>query len=284
VVCAGGRPATDALAQKLIYYDGVADKWESVVNPFATAGGHIYSSQAISVSHRRFFYAPLYSTPLQGRVIHEWNLTTNQFSRTLDAPPQLIDGNNAQWGIVGLCWHPDLGSAGSLLYFGAESGSTGKMARYDWATQQWVAVFGSAGNFLNGHCVGVYVPAARAVLCGKSNPVVSDPRSLTVVNADGSHYQTAVANIDIGPTTAAGGAIAAHPTRRAAVIYERRNWGIYTYEFDSDEFVYRGAIPAALRTVNLSATTLPSVNAVLLVAGTNSEPVAKYTYVHKLDF
>lgn len=281
IFAAGGRPAGNPEAQKIIWYDAKKDKWDSIANPFGTGGGHIYQSLTVAESIRKFFHKPLYSNPLSYSAIHEWDIDGWEKSNTFEMAPQSIVSDGGQWGdAIGLCWHPGIGAQGSLLAFGGAT--TSKMARYDWATQAWVPVFGTnTAHFSSGHTAGIYIPHAEAVICGRSS--ITDQRQLVIVEADGSWRYSATCPTGWGPS-AGRGMIAPHPSRAAAIVLSREvDKKYWTYEFASDTWVERGLLPSEFNYANSSATTIKELGVLLVLTG-QSEPVATRAYVYRPDY
>lgn len=282
IFCAGGRPASSPDAQKLIWYDSTENKWDSLPNPFGTAGGHIYQSLTVATSIRRFFHKPLYSSPLAYSAIHEWDIDNWEHARSFAMASQNIVSDGGQWGdAIGLCWHPGIGAQGSLLAFGGAT--TSKMARYDWAIQAWVPVFGTQTvHFTSGHTAGIYVPHADAVICGKSAP--DDQRQLVIVDSNGSWRYSAPCPTGWGPASSGRGMICEHPTRAAAIVLSRdTDKSFWTYEFDADVWVERASLPTEFRYANSTATTIPELGIIVVLTG-QSEEVATRAYVYRPGF
>lgn len=281
IFAAGGRPAGTPGAQKLIWYDAKGDKWDSIANPFGTGGGHIYQSLTVAESIRKFFHKPLNSSPLAYSAIHEWDIDNWEHARSFAMASQNIVSDGGQWGdAIGLAWHPNLGESGSLLAFGGAS--TSKMARYDWALQEWLPVFGThTVHFTSGHTAGIYVPHADAVICGRSS--LTDQRQLVIVESNGSWRYSAPCPTGWGPS-AGRGMMCEHPTRAAAIVLSREtDKSFWTYEFDADTWVERAPLPTQFQYGNSSATTILELNVIVVLTG-QSEEVATRAYVYRPEF
>lgn len=278
VIACGGRPADTAAANKLIYYDLMADEWDGVANPFGTGGGHLYQSQCLSVEHRRFFFLPIFGS----RVIQVWGTDDWQALSPLAAIPGFTAGASAWGDAIALMWHPNLGAQGTLIAAGGDA-TRSRIAFFDWDTQAWSEEYfaSGSGSLREGHNAAIYVPAADACIVGKSS--VANNRQLFKIDNAGTITEIATYTGTVSAFNGHG-ILTPHPTRAAAIHFCPATNKVWSYEFASDEWVDRGAIPSQLDHLYQAGATIPELGVVFVVSGLSVEAAGSKTYVYKPDF
>lgn len=280
IICSAGRPASVAAGAKLIFYDLEADTWDSISNPFNGPTGHFYQSQCLSVERRRFFYLSVHAA----RAVDMWDTENWQDAGSLPAIPGGTLGSGTWSDAICLSWHPNLGSQGSLV---AANGITNyaRIARFDWASQTWSALYDSStqGFAGDGHWAGIYVPGADACLVGKSSNTT--PTRLFRVAANGTVTQTALCP-SLLAATAGKGILAAHPSRAAAIHFCPQTDKIWSYEFESDTWVDRGPLPSCFDIPYQAGSTIHELGVIFSVRnnGAGSDAIGTQTWVYKPDF
>ena len=272
---AGGRPESDPLPQKMVWYDAVLNEWRSKSNWSGIRGGHIYRSTCVIPEHRRVVYVPAYQT---NGVCPMWDIDSNTYAGTIPAPPTNISSGTSGWLAGGaLVWHPTLGAQGSILWVNV---SLSRIARFDWATQTWVSVgrFSTTAAWDNNHMAGHYNAFAQAAIVGSGT--ATTPRSLVIVESDGSTRLSAPTISNVASNSL--GNFVPHPTRSASISLCITTGRIVSYEWAADAWVDRAALPAAINNVNTIVASLPDSGA-LLIAKYGASGTSK-TYVYRPDF
>lgn len=286
VMVAGGRPSLapapnhPGAAQKLIYFNvwsgtsggnTTEGAWDSVANPFLATGGHLYQSQCVAESIRRFFYVNISGD----NIVRLWNTQTWEAAGTLPAIPSSIRD------ALCLMWMPNLGTQGSLIAAGSWD-NVQRAYRFDWASQgPWTEVAGSSAPFVTGtpsHFAGVYVPQAGACIYGRA----SGGGSLRVINADGSVTVTPSSHPGYIGVFDGYGILTPHPSAAKAIHFCPATNKVWTYEFSSNTWVDRGTIPPAFDVRYQAGATIPDLGVVLSVSGGNVEAVGRTMWAYKV--
>jgi hypothetical protein len=272
---AGGRPQEISPPQKMVWYNAILNEWRSKSNWSGIRGGHMYRSTCVIPEHRLVAYEPAYLTD---GIIPLWNINTNTYHGSIPAPPTAIADSSAGW-VVGSCytWHPNMGEQGSIV---RANTSFSRVIAFDWALQQWIPIgkFNTTANWTNNHQAGHYVPLMDACIVGAGT--ASTPKQLLIVNADKSTRLTAPTISNVAANSQ--GNFVPHPNRKASISLCVSTKRIVSYEFDSDRWVDRAALPSSIDSANIISSTLPHLG-IILVAKYGMNGTSK-TYVYRPDF
>jgi hypothetical protein len=250
---AGGRPRQEAIAQKLIWYDELEDRWAARDNWSGVEGGHMYRATTVLPEHRRVAYVPL-GTP----TIELWDIDDEHHAGSIPKPPSNIGGfTNAWMGATFICWFPTMGTQGSLVW---ANDSRDRICRFDWAEQRWTALGSLDGTWDNLHFGGHFHPVTGKMILGASTFESQSP--LAIVDANGSIGLTAPAPCSTicGGTTR--GMFFPHPSRAASIVFCHNTKRIWSYEWAADLWVDRGPVPPEVDSVNVIA--LPTDSGALI--------------------
>lgn len=269
---AGGRPEAEAPPQKLISYDASRDQWSSISEWSGTRGGHIYRSSCVIPEHRRVAYAPAYG---KSGVIPLWDIYTDSYAGSIPYPPTNIAGGTSGWSVgAAMIWHPNMGEQGSIVW---ANKSLSRVIAFDWATQQWLPVgrFSATAAWSNNHMCGHYNAHTDEVICGAGTPAA--PKQLVIVAADKSTRLSAVTQSNVAANSQ--GQFVPHPTRSASISLCQNTKRIWSYEWATDEWIDRDALPSFLFSSNLQVGTHPELG-VLLICKYGAAGTSK-TYVYR---
>ncbi len=244
---AGGRPRESALTQKMVIFDELANEVRALDSWSGVEGGHLYRSTTVIPEHRRVAYIGM-----GGTTIPLLNIDTEQLApEVILKPSSNIGGFTNGWsGHHFLCWFGALGSQGSLVY---ANSSRSRIVRFDWATQQWVAMGHFDGTWSNQHIAGHLHPITGKMILGSSTASINKP--LAIVEASGALSLTAVC-----PCTAASngrGQFFPHPTRDASISFCQDTGRIWSYEWSSNTWVNRAPLPAVINTDYVIVAPMP---------------------------
>jgi len=276
-VVTGGRPAYEAPAQKLIFYDATKHRWDGVANPFGTDGGHIYQSQCVAASMRKFFRMHIGGD----KIVSVWDLDKWAVDTPLPVIPTL-GGDASLPNPPVLMWMPNMGEQGSLIVAG-DTGTKLRVFRFDWYERLWslIADFADTNPLfgLGAHFTGVYVPGADKCIFGASG--TTTPEALQVLDNAGTLTATPVANFRISAFDG-NGILTPHPSRDAAIHFDPVSDRIRSYEFASNTWVDRGALPAQFNYNNQIGGTIPELGIVASVYTPSGENF--HMAIYKPDF
>jgi hypothetical protein len=234
---AGGRPATDAPPQSMIYYDKYLNQWAAFRNWSGTGSGHLYRNTTVAPAHRRVLH-----WARSGSGVPMWDIDTNTYAGTIPKCPTNIGGYNNSWnGQTVIVWHPNLGAQGSVIY---ADPSQDRVARFDWATQAWVGITSppQLGLWDNLHFCGHYHPLVDKVIIGVS-VYSTDETALAIVDSAGGISYSAPAPLTLSSDGDPHGTFIPHPTRAASIGICNSSKKIWSYEWATNTWVFRADIP-----------------------------------------
>lgn len=266
-----GRPEPSLGNIKIHWYDAVADQWSAVANFASTRAGHTYRSTTVIPEHRLVAYAQ-YSN--QVGVIHLWNIDTDSYHGSMPFPPPNLGPFSNAWSPVKcIIWHPSMGAQGSLLWV---NDVNDQILKFDWATQSWAYLGGGYLAWSNNHVAGHYHPLTQSVICGASTS--TDPRALAKVDAAGNITWTPPAPCSTIAGGSTRGVFFPHPKRRASINLCANTLRVWSYEWDSNQWIDRGPRPGDAG-MGISAVFGDAI----LLARYGAAGTSK-TYVYKPDF
>jgi hypothetical protein len=125
------------------------------------------------------------------------------------------------------------------------SSSDDNIGRFDWATQTWSQLSSApTGVLAEQHHGGHYHPLVGKMIFGSSDyPAVPHPM---VILDSSLNVTTTKDNAPVITGCWSKAQFFPHPTRNASIAIDSGNNKIYSYEWDSDTWVDRGAIPTEL--------------------------------------
>jgi hypothetical protein len=242
----GGRPYQEPITTKMVIVDELANEVRSLDAWSGGQCGHLYRATTVIPEHRRVAYVPHGPTD-----IALLNIDTETFAGTIPKPPNTIGGFTNGWsGYHFLCWFPALGVQGSLVH---ANSSRDRVVRFDWQSQAWVSVGNFDGLWDNRHIDGHMHPLTGKMILGSTTAAI--PKPLAILDSTGAMTLTSVS-----PCTVASNSNAQffpHPTRRASISVCHDTDRFWTYEWDDDLWIDRGALPAAINTPEVIACPTP---------------------------
>lgn len=239
---AGGRPYTSTLPTKMVIFDEAANEVRALDQWSGGQCGHIYRSTTVIPEHRRVVYFPLGDS-----LARMLDIDTETYAGSISKPPTNIGGFTSGWqGNNFVCWFPGFGTQGAIIFVNL---SGGRIVKFDWASQTWSAVGNHNGLWNNQHISGHCHPITGKMIFGCS--YASDQKALVILDSSGTTNTTAVPPCDVACASSAQ--FFPHPTRDASIVTCTTTNKIWSYEWSSNTWVDRGALPAALDNANVIA-------------------------------
>ena len=274
---AGGRPYSDPASQKLVVFDAKNDLWLSVIDPFAGGtGGHLYDGTAYASQHDIVL-----RVPYGNAVINTWDAVAGTAGASIPAAP--TSGYGGWNAVTTICWHPNLGSQGSLIWGNL---TRKRIMRFDWATQTWSEIKLDGVSSADQHWVSCYLPAADVVVMGGSYNYGTSPYgAFNVISNTGVWSSTPPCPVQISCNgSAAGrGPLVSHPNGQGAIAFSMDDGHMWHWVAATNTWHDRGATPAGFNNVGAIACTLHEYGVIMLAASSSS--AAPYSCkIYKPDY
>lgn len=244
---AGGRPRESALVQKMVIFDELANEVRAIDSWSGVEGGHLYRATTVIPEHRRVAYIGM-----GGPTIPLLDIDTEAVApEVILKPPTNIGGFTNGWtGHHFLCWFAALGAQGSLVYVNS---SRSRIVRFDWATQQWLAMGNFDGTWSNQHIAGHLHPITGKMIAGSSTASINRP--LAIIEASGALSLTTPCPVTMACNS--NGQFFPHPSRAASIVFCQDTDRIVSYEWDANAWVDRGPLPVELRSPQVIVAPMP---------------------------
>ncbi len=258
----GGRPRQYNEPLKLVIYDELENQWSSVDrwSPNSSCG-HLYRATTVIPEHRVVAYLPSVENLDGSRTIELWDIDGARRYASIPHAPNNLGGFTNSWqGAMFICWHPTLGSRGSLVFVNS---SRSRICRFDWATLTWSALGNFDGEWSNQHINGHYHPVVGKMIAGASTQEVQ--RRLAIIDANGGISLTRSAcPVSMTCSGTSGGPFFPHATLPLSILFDRQSRRIWTYNWQTDTWTDRAPIPAPMATNNTIALPHPTGGGVLI--------------------
>lgn len=242
----GGRPYQQPTPLKMVIFDEVANEIRARDQWSGGNCGHLYRSTTVIPAHRRVAYFP-HGGPVPALM----NIDTEVFSSNITNCPANIGGFSNGWNTSNVVWHPTLGTQGAIIW---ANNSRNRIAKFDWQTQTWSAL----GNY-DGETWAPYFGCHYHPITGKAIVCASETTANAqgvIIDSAGTLTRTAAAPCATGPgggSTSQNAQFFPHPTRDASISVCHTTNKFWTYEWSSNTWVDRGALPAELQSFLLIA-------------------------------
>lgn len=240
---AGGRPDYTQQPLKMVIFDEVANQIRALDQWSGGNCGHLYRSTTVMPGPRKVVYFPN-KGPLPALL----DMDSETFSGNITYPPTNIGGFSNGWNTNHCVWHPTMGSQGAIIF---ANNSRNRIVKFDWATQTWSALGNYDGALWSAYFGMHYHPiTGKVIVCASTS---AENAAGVIIDSAGALSLTAVAPCTTVPGGQSNAQFFPHPTRDASISVCHNTNKFWTYEWSTNTWVDRGALPTLLQSIYMIA-------------------------------